>query len=136
MGNSSNGEAATTGAGASGGFGPDGDHGATSGSPEPSAAGPATDVHERARQGIEHLQAAARELIEAARAALDVAEELVNDPESVASLAGVVASVGDLTRRVSGAGGWAPAGGRGSHAGTGTADRDEPPARVERITVV
>ena len=136
MGKSSNGDAATTGAGASGGFGPDSDRGATNGDAEPAAAGPATDVHERARQGIEHLQAAARELIEAARAALDVAEELVNDPESVASLAGVVASVGDLARRVSGAGGWAPAGGRGSHAGNGTADRDEPPARVERIPVV
>ena len=134
MGKSGNGDAATTGAGASGGLGA-GDRGATNESPEPSVAGPATDVHERARQGIEHLQAAARELIEAARAALDVAEELVNDPESVASLAGVVASVGDMARRVSGAGGWAPAGGRGSHAGNGTADRDETPARVERIPV-
>ncbi|HZB71398.1 MAG TPA: hypothetical protein VE395_04640 [Acidimicrobiales bacterium] len=133
MGMSSNGDEATTGAGASGGLGPDGARGATHGSAEPSAAGPATDVQERARQGIEHLQAAARELIEAARAALDVAEELVNDPESVASLAGVMASVGDLARRVSGAGGWAPAGGRGSHAGT--VDGEEAPARVEHIPV-
>ena len=47
-----------------------------------------TGTQARAREGLEHLQAAARELIEAARAALDVAEEVVNDPESLASLAG------------------------------------------------
>jgi hypothetical protein len=89
----------------------------------------ATDVHERARQAVEHLQAAARELIHAARAALDVAEELVNDPEAVASLAGVVTTVGDLARRVTGTGAW-PAASHPEAGGDG-----EPESRVERITV-
>ena len=62
----------------------------------------------RARQGVEHLQTAARELIEAARAALDVAEEVVNDPETLASLAGSLATMGDVARRVTAA----PAAGR------------------------
>ena len=56
----------------------------------------------RAREGVEHLQAAARELIAAARAALDVAEEVVNDPESIATLAGTLASVGEVARRIGG----------------------------------
>lgn len=90
----------------------------------------------RAREGVEHLQAAARELIAAARAALDVAEEVVNDPESLSTLAGTLTSVGDLARRVTGTGGWpspgAATGGRSRH-GDGV-DDDEAP-RVERITV-
>ena len=87
-----------------------------------------TGVGRRARQGIEHLQAAARELIAAARAALDVAEEMVNDPDAVASLAGMVAGLGDLARRVAG-GGWPPSGAR-----EGTPE-DERQAKVERIRV-
>jgi predicted NBD/HSP70 family sugar kinase len=94
---------------------------------------PVTDVHERARQGVEHLQAAAREMIEAARAALDVAEELVNDPEAVASLAGMVATVGDLARRVAGAGAADAAPGDGDP--TAGREADGPPGRVERIRV-
>jgi hypothetical protein len=63
-----------------------------------------TDAPDRAREGLEHLQAAARELIQAARAMLDVAEDLVNDPEAVASVAGTVGALGDLVRqRASGA---------------------------------
>jgi len=42
---------------------------------------------ERARQGIEHLQAAAFEVISAVRAFLDVAEDLVRDPSTAAGLA-------------------------------------------------
>jgi hypothetical protein len=58
-----------------------------------------SDTDDRARDGLEHLQAAARELIQAARAMLDVAEDLVNDPEAVASLAGTVGALGDLVRQ-------------------------------------
>jgi hypothetical protein len=90
----------------------------------------------RAREGLEHLRAAARELIAAARAALDVAEEVVNDPESIATLAGTLATVGDVARRVTGTGGWPSPGaatdGR-SGQGAGTAVDDAP--RVQRITV-
>jgi hypothetical protein len=42
---------------------------------------------ERARQGVEHLQAAAIEVIAALKAFLDVAEEVVRDPAGAAALA-------------------------------------------------
>ena len=42
---------------------------------------------ERAREGVEHLQAAAIELIAAFRAFLDVAEEVVRDPSAVTAFA-------------------------------------------------
>ncbi len=45
---------------------------------------------ERAREGLEHLQNAALELIEATRAFLDVAEELVQDPSALAALAATI----------------------------------------------
>ena len=92
----------------------------------------------RARQGVEHLQTAARELIEAARAALDVAEEVVNDPETLASLAGSLATMGDVARRVTGAGGWPPPGAgsaRHDDDGAGADDGDGDAPRVQRITV-
>jgi hypothetical protein len=50
-------------------------------------------LDERARAGIEHLQAAAREAIGAARALLDVAEELVTDPAALQSALGSLGSV-------------------------------------------
>jgi len=40
------------------------------------------DRAERAGEALEHLQAAAHELIAAARAFLDVAEEVVEDPKA------------------------------------------------------
>ena len=89
------------------------------------------DAQERARQGAEHLQAAARELIEAARAALDVAEEWVNDPEAVASLAGTLTSVGDLARRVTGTA--VPHDHHDPDAPSAPPREDE--SRVQRITV-
>jgi hypothetical protein len=42
---------------------------------------------ERAKQGVEHLQAAAIEVIAALRAVLDVAEDVVRDPAAAAALA-------------------------------------------------
>ena len=42
---------------------------------------------DRARQGVEHLQAAAIEMIAALRAFLDVAEEVVRDPSAVTAFA-------------------------------------------------
>lgn len=94
------------------------------------------DAQARAREGVEHLQTAARELIEAARAALDVAEELVNDPESAASLAGTLATVGEMARRVTGAGEWPPSSARsgGHRPSPRSTDADTEP-RVERIRV-
>ena len=54
----------------------------------------------RALEGLEHLQIAARELIEAARAMLDVAEELVADPAAVASLVSTFGSLADAAVRM------------------------------------
>lgn len=48
---------------------------------------------ELARASLEHLQAAAREVIQATRSLLDAAEELVEDPQAVQSLVGSLASV-------------------------------------------
>jgi hypothetical protein len=58
-------------------------------------------AQERAREGLDHLQAAARELIAAARAALDVAEDLIDDPDTISSVvgaAGQFGGLGDLVR--------------------------------------
>jgi hypothetical protein len=46
---------------------------------------------QRAHEVVEHLQAAALEIIEAVRAFLDVAEELVKDPAEVAAMASTLA---------------------------------------------
>jgi hypothetical protein len=51
----------------------------------------AEDAEDKVAQGIEHLQAAAREMIRATRSLLDVAEELVDDPKSVQDLVGSLA---------------------------------------------
>lgn len=53
----------------------------------------------RVQAGLDHLQRAAREVIAASRALLDVAEELVDDPRAAASLADVLGSLGGLAAR-------------------------------------
>lgn len=53
----------------------------------------APGLDDRAREGLDHLQAAAKEMIRAARVLLDVAEELVDDPATVQSVVGAVGSV-------------------------------------------
>ena len=49
------------------------------------------DAEDKVAEGLEHLQAAAREMIRATRSLLDAAEELVDDPKSVQDLIGSVA---------------------------------------------
>jgi hypothetical protein len=51
------------------------------------------DAEERAAEGLTHLQAAAREAIAAARAFLDVAEDLVADPGAAAAIADALGTV-------------------------------------------
>jgi hypothetical protein len=98
------------------------------------------DRRDRAREGLEHLQSAARELIHAARAVLDVAEDLVDDPGTVESLVGAVSGLGDLVRsRARAYSGWA-----GDHdpthavdpSGAGPAAEGTSELAVERIPVV
>lgn len=79
---------------------------------------------DRAADGLAHLQTAARELIQAARAVLDVAEELVEDPATVRSVAD---ALGAVVRSAAGVGRRAAAGDRSGSGDDG--------AGVERITV-
>jgi hypothetical protein len=48
-------------------------------------------LEEKAHEVVEHLQAAALELIEAGRAMLDVAEDIVKDPAEVFAVASAAA---------------------------------------------
>jgi len=54
---------------------------------------------ERAAEGLDHLQAAALEMIKAARAFLDVAEDLVADRDKVAEVVAAIGTVADVTTR-------------------------------------
>ena len=89
--------------------------------------------NDRARDGLQHLQAAARELIQAARAMLDVADDLIDDPAAVATLAGAVGVLGDVVRRR--AGGDPDATDANGDANGDTGTRGDPATRIERITV-
>jgi hypothetical protein len=51
------------------------------------------DQDPRLQAGIEHLQRAAREMIAASRALLDVAEELVEDPKAASGILDLFGSV-------------------------------------------
>jgi hypothetical protein len=91
--------------------------------------------------GLEHLRAAAGELIQACRAVLDVAEELLDDPATVSAVAD---GLGSLLRGAADLGRRAASGvdlaGRGEHDHhTGGADEGREGAdssRVQRIRVV
>lgn len=82
----------------------------------------------RLRAGVEQLQVAAREVIAASRALLDLAEELVEDPGAVTTLAGMVGELGQMATRQARA--WTGTGRPASAA----ADPDEDPP-VQRIPV-
>jgi hypothetical protein len=87
---------------------------------------------DRARDGIQHLQAAAREMIHAARALLDVAEDLIDDPAAVATLVGALGAIGDAARRRATTPSAAEDDGEhGDRDGTGAV----PEPTIERITV-
>lgn len=78
---------------------------------------------DKVQQGIEHLQAAAREVIQATRSLLDAAEELVEDPRSVQDLMATVATVAQA------------AASRLRSSGSAAADDDTGDGPVERIKV-
>jgi hypothetical protein len=82
---------------------------------------------DRAAEGVEHLQAAALELIAAARAFLDVAEDLVTDPEGVTGTLASLAAFVDLAGRAAGRRG-------GGHAAP-AAGHEEPGPLIRRIQV-
>jgi hypothetical protein len=77
---------------------------------------------ERAAEGLEHLQTAALELIAAARAFLDVAEELVREPAAAATIVHTAATIGRTVLR-------------GPEQSPQTADSPPDAGRVRRIKV-
>lgn len=85
-----------------------------------------SEPEQRAAQGLLHLQGAAVQLIAAARAFLDVAEDLVQDPAAAAGVVQTLAALAGAARAE-----WAPP----------APPREEPPptpepdrtARVTRI---
>jgi hypothetical protein len=60
------------------------------------------EIADRARDGIDHLQAAAKELIAAGRAMLDAAETLVDDPAMAAQIVGAMGTLAKLAGGVVG----------------------------------
>src|SRR4051812_15801381 len=86
-----------------------------------------TSEHETAadpaREGLEHLQAAAREMVAAARSMLDAVDELLDDPRAAGSIAAAVGTIGRLVE-----------GAVSSVTGARGEDPDDEP-RVQRIKV-
>ncbi len=80
------------------------------------------DSEPRVQAGLDHLQRAAREVIAASRALLDVAEDMIDDPKAANGLLDLLGTVGDLASRMT-----RPAG-PAAHE-----DDDEPP--IQRIPV-
>jgi hypothetical protein len=89
--------------------------------------------------GLEHLRAAAGELIQACRAVLDVAEELLDDPATVGAVADGIGSLlrgaADLGRRAARVDPTGRAGDRHDGGADDGHDRAEP-SRVQKIRVV
>ena len=81
----------------------------------------ADDQRDDLADGLEHLQAAARELIRAGRSLLDAAEGLVDDPTA---LQGVLGTLGSLAQAAA-----------GRLRDGGSADGDDGDGGVERIPV-
>ncbi len=81
------------------------------------------DQEDKVQQGLEHLQAAAREMIKATRSLLDAAEELVEDPKAVQGVVGTLAMVAQA------------AAGRLRAGGASSEDDDDGDGPVERIKV-
>lgn len=63
---------------------------------------PWDDQDPRVQAGLDHLQRAAREMIAASRALLDVAEELVEDPKAASGIIDLLGSVAGRSGRVPG----------------------------------
>ena len=102
---------------------------------------PAPEATNRAHDVVTHLLAAALEMIEAARAFLDVAEELVKEPgeaaamaATLANLAGRVAPSGPEGPRAHGPGPAGPRGSAGPRGPAGPRDQGQSPG-VEHIRV-
>jgi hypothetical protein len=87
----------------------------------------------RATEAVDHLQSAALELIEAARAFLDVLEELVADRERLGEAADVVGAAAGAAARIVGFG--APVGPDGAPTAPAQPADASPSPVIERIPV-
>lgn len=87
---------------------------------------------ERALDAVAHLQTAALEMIAAARAVLDVAEDLVKDPAPIIAMAAAAAAQG---RRMADAATPASPTPGSPDSGAGGETGYERPARVQHIAV-
>jgi len=87
---------------------------------------------ERANEGLAHLQAAAKEAIAAARAFLDVAEDLVGDPAAASAL---VDALGSVVRAAARRGRAAAGADDSAPDDDGGDDDDDGGSRVQRIRV-
>ncbi len=96
--------------------------------PEPDDEEPRIEADARLQAGLDHLQRAAKEVIAASRALLDVAEDLVDDPHAATGLTDMLASFGALAGRM----GRAAAGSAVGHRDEDDDDGDPP---VQRIPV-
>lgn len=85
----------------------------------------------RVHAGTEHLRAAAREMIAASRAFLDVVEELVEDPNAVRDIAGVIGSLGSVVGKGLG-GPFDPSRG---HGGPDDDEPDDDDPTIQRIPI-
>ena len=96
------------------------------------------DDGEARGDGLEHLRAAAGELIEACRAMLDVAEELLDDPATIGAVAegfgSLLRGAADLGRRAAGVDPTRRAD-RTHHDGEADGRESPEPSRVQRIRV-
>jgi hypothetical protein len=70
---------------------------------------------DRAAEGLGHLQTAALELIAAARAFLDVSEELVRDPGTADAISAAISSLANAARTAAARAGTAPERERSDH---------------------
>jgi len=94
--------------------------------PDAGATGQGADPSDRMREGVGHLQVAAKEVIAALRVMLDAAEEVVSDP---ATATGLFTTLADVARSARVADARSAAGGRHDD------DDDGDDGGVQRIPV-
>jgi len=92
------------------------------------------------QDGVEHLQAAAHEMIAAGRAFLDAVEDVVRDRDAVASVVDAFGSIAHAagqaaSQAASQASRVATGRDRSGTSSTGGDDDDDPPSRVQHIRV-
>ena len=84
----------------------------------------ANDEREDLADGVEHLQAAAREVIRAGRSLLDAAEGLVEDPAALQGMLGTLSGLATAAIKRFGV-----------HGGAATPGDEDDDGKVQRITL-